>query len=293
MALDVLIPYYGDPDYLMRAVHSVRALVDTDWRLVIVEDCYPDGPAVEKRIAELGDDRIVYHRNETNLGTAGNHFRCVQLAERERFVVMGADDLLLPNYGTQLAELLARYPDAALVQPGVQVIDEADQPFLPLPDRVKALAGPGKKETELLGEAAAVSLLRGNWLYTPAIAYCRDLTAHLPFREGTDAVHDLGLVIDVLLQGGSLVVGEEPAFQYRRHRAGHSSSAAKTGQRFEQERDYFAQIEAELRERGWHQAAKAAKRRLFSRLNALTQLPGAVASGQAAAVRTLLGHALR
>jgi len=44
LVTEFLIPYYGDPAYLLAAVRSIQALEDTDWTLTIVEDCYPDGP---------------------------------------------------------------------------------------------------------------------------------------------------------------------------------------------------------------------------------------------------------
>lgn len=293
LSLDVLVPYYGDADLLIRAVESVRALVETDWRLTIVEDDCPDGPVARRRVAELGDERIRYLRNERNLGTAGNHHRCVQLVERDCFVVIGHDDLLLPSYGQALSVLLGQYPDAAMVQPGVEVIDEDDAPHRPLPDRIKRWMAPRDGVVELSGEPAVASLLRGNWLYTPAIAYRRDWAKTVPARPGNDAVHDLALVVDILMAGGSLVVSREVAFRYRRHRASHSSSNARTGARFRQERDYFNDIEAELRMRNWPRAARAARNRLLSRCNVLTQLPGAALSGRFRLVATLLGHALR
>jgi hypothetical protein len=98
--------------------------------------------------------------------------------------------------------------------------------------------------------------------------------------------------VDVLMGGGKLVVGREVAFQYRRHHSSHSSSHARTGQRFLQERDYFTTIEAELRELGWLAAARAARTRLTSRFNALTQVPGARRSGEREAAGRLLSHAL-
>lgn len=292
ISLDVLIPYYGDADLLLRAVESVQALVDTDWRLVIVEDAYPDGPAVERRVAHLADDRIHYVRNSRNLGTAGNHHRCVQLVEREHFVVMGADDLLTPSYGQTLADLVTRYPDAAMIQPGVRVIDEHDQPYSTSADRVKTWMRPRGGVLELCGELATASLLRGNWLYTPAIAYRRDHAIDLPMRPGTDAVHDLALVVDILLGGGSLIVSRDVGYEYRRHRNSHSSGGARTGQRFLQEKQYFADIESELRTHAWPAAARAARRRLLSRLHALAQLPTAVFTGHPRIATTLLAHAL-
>ena len=291
-ALDVLIPYYGDPDYLMAAVESVRGLVDTDWRLVVIEDAYPDGQQVEERVASLGDKRITYLRNEKNLGITGNVQRCIDAAERDWFLIMGADDVVMPNFGQVVGGLVDRYPDAALVQPAVEVIDEAGEPHRPLPDRIKELIKPRAEVADLHGEAAVVSLLRGNWLYTPALACRRDRVVELPHRPDIDAVHDLALVVDVLMRGGRLVVSREVAFKYRRHRTGHSSSHARNGKRFVQERHYFDGIETELRELEWPAAARAARTRLTSRFNALTQLPGALRSGEREVAGRLLSHAL-
>jgi hypothetical protein len=49
-------------------------------------------------------------------------------------------------------------------------------------------------------------------------------------------------------------------------------------------------IAGELRELGWRRAERTAKLRLFSRFNALVQLPGAVRQRQGAAVKALVGH---
>jgi hypothetical protein len=296
--LDLLIPYYGEPQHLHEAIAAVRALEDTDWRLTIVEDAYPGGAAVERQVVELDDRRIRYLRNERNVGVNANVHRCIQLAERDHFVITGHDDLVLPNYGRVVAGLLERHPDAALIQPAVRVIDEDGRPHRPLPDRIKALAArrvqpAAGDEVVLQGEAAVSSLLRGNWLYTPALCYRRDALQRAPFRPGIDAAHDLAFVVDVLLDGGTLVVGTEVGFAYRRHRHSHSSSFARSGVRFEQERRYFDDISAELRDRGWHAAERSARRRLLSRFNAAAQLPSALRHRQGGAVRSLARQAFR
>ena len=291
--LEFLIPFHGEPRYLHEAIAGIRALVDTDWQLTIVEDAYPGGTEVERQVAALGDDRIRYLRNERNLGVNANVHRCIQLAERDHFVITGHDDKVRPNYGQVVAGLLAHHPDAALVQPAVEVVDEDGRPHRPLPDRIKALASPGgRREVVLQGQPAVASLLRGNWLYTPALCYRRDALQRAPFRPGIDAAHDLAFVVDVLLDGGTLVVGTEVCFAYRRHRRSHSSSFARSGVRFEQERRYFDGIGTELRDRGWHSAARSARRRLLSRLNAATQLPQALRHAQPAALRSLLRQSL-
>lgn len=287
------MPYYGDPDLLHRAVASVRALREVDWRLTIVEDCHPSGAETERSIRDLGDERIRYLRNETNLGVAANTFRCLRLAEFDYFVLMDYDDMMLPNYGSEVSALFQRYPKAAVVQPGIEVIDENDTPYLPLPDRIKAYAGPVNREVELSGEAAVASLLRGNWSYGPSICYRRSMAADLRYHPDTDAMHDLARLVDLVRGGGSFVVGETVAFQYRRHRSSHSSSGARDGERFRQERLYFDRCVDELAQAGWKSARRAAKLRLYSRLNAMAQVPNALRSGNRALVMALLSHAVR
>jgi hypothetical protein len=293
MELEFLIPFYGNPDYLLQAVDRIRALENTCWRLTIVEDAHPQGRVVEEKVHALGDDRIRYRRNERNLGVNANIHQCIQLAEWDYFVITGCDDLVLPNYGNAVAALLERHPDAALVQPHVEVIDEVGRQHFPLPDRIKSLIGPGgRREIVLRGQRGVTSLLHGNWLYTPAACLQRAAFQKAPFRPDIDAAHDLAFVIDVLLAGESLVAGTEVAFQYRRSRASHSSSSARNGQRFDQERRYFAEIRGELRRLGWHRARRAARLRATSRLNALTQLPSAMRANDRAAATLLLKHAL-
>jgi glycosyltransferase involved in cell wall biosynthesis len=294
ISLDVVMPYYGDAAYLLRAVESVRTLVHADWRLTIVEDCYPGGTAAEQAVHALGDNRIRYLRNERNLGVAANTHRCFELAEREFVLVTDYDDLLLPNYAVEVAGLFDRHPGAVIAQPAVEVVDENDRPHRPLPDRVKSWLAP-RGEAALSGERAVASLLRGNWLYCPALCYRRAAVADVKPRPNADAVHDLARAVDVLRwagpSGGSVAVGATVAFRYRRHRSSHSSDGARTGVRFEQERGYFEAIAAELAADGWPHAARAARQRPLSRLNAVSRLPAALASRNSRVARALVLHA--
>lgn len=297
ISLDIMLPYYGDQSYLLAAVASIRELRAADWRLTIIEDAYPRGAQAEAAIAELGDDRIRYLRNERNLGVAGNQHRAAEIAERDWLVVTDFDDVLLPNYAEVVTALLDRCQDAAIVQPGVEVIDERDEIYTPLTDRVKTRVGANGRQIELSGEDAVASLLRANWLYGPSLCLRRAaLEPVMPTLTGGaagDFVYDLARSIAMLRRGGSLVAGADVAYRYRRHRASHSSAGARTGVRFAQERAYFDTVARELGAAGWSRAARAARLRLTSRLNAATQLPAAVRARRGSAVRTLARHAFR
>lgn len=291
MDIEFFIPFYGQADRLMQAIDCIRNLEDTRWRLTIVEDAYPGGEELEQKVCALGDDRVRYLRNGVNLGANANTYQCIQLAEWEYFSIVDPDDMVLPNYGKLVGGILNRNPGAAMVQPRVEVIDDIGRVHLPLPDRVKLRLSPSSvHEVRLHGERAARSLMAGNWLYVPALCMRRDALQRVPFRSGIEAIHDLAFVIDALLNGESLVMGNEIAFQYRRHSASHSSSMARNGERFEQERQYFRDIAEVFAQKGWDGAHLAARVRATSRLHALTQLPGTLKQKEFAIGCVLLHH---
>lgn len=289
--VDVMLPFYGDPELLRRAVRSVQDQRRTDWRLTVVDDGYPDD-TIGPWFAGLGDDRIRYRRNPERLGAQPNNRYCIEAVELPYFVMMGADDLMEPDYLDTVLALHERWPDAAVVQPGVAVMDADDRPVRPLADRVKALLAPsGSGPRPVGGEDLLVSLLRGNWLYNPSLCWRTDAVARVAMPESAD-VFDLALPVAVIADGGTMVVDDHVCFRYRRHRSSDSGSGAVAGNRFAEERRYFAAEADRMNARGLPRAARAARAHVSSRLNAAVQLPGAVLRRDAAALRALAGHAL-
>lgn len=291
MAVDVLLPYYGPVDLMQEAVRSVLAQRYPDWLLTVVDDGYPE-PGIAEWFAGLGDERVRYSRNPQNLGANGNYRRALTFVTQEHVVVMGADDVMLPGYLDTVVRALEARPEAAFVQPGVEVIDEHGQPATGLVDRAKALYAPrGQGLRVLTGEALAASLLRGNWLYFPSICWRAEVISRIGFRQGLDVVQDLALALDVAADGGGLAVDDTVCFRYRRHRGSDSSWRALEGSRFTEERNFFLQTAADMRRRGWPRAARAARLHASSRLNAASLLPRALRHRRWTGARTLARHA--
>ncbi|MFI0938846.1 glycosyltransferase family 2 protein [Streptomyces sp. NPDC021020] len=288
---DVTIPYYGDVALLRAAVRSVQAQDGDDWRLTVVDDGRE--PGVPEWFAGLGDPRVHYLRNPENLGVTGNFNRCVELARAPHVVLMGCDDLMLPGYLRTVRRALRRSPGAAMVQPGVQVVDGDGRPCRTLTDTAKKrLYAPGRvrRAAALLGgEDLAVSLLRGNWLYFPSVCWRTDALRAHPFRADLGVIQDLAVVVELLLDGGRLATDPEVCFRYRRHAESASAAQAATGARFDEARGFFLDASARLLAHGWPRAARAARHHWSSRLHALTLLPAAASSRPAA--EALLRHA--
>ena len=285
-----MMPFYGRFDHFQQAVESVLAQSDPDWRLVIVDDVYPD-LAPGEWAQSLGDERISYIRNETNLRPSRNYIKCVTLMQSEFAVLLGCDDALLPHYVSRVKQIIAQFPEAAVIQPGVSIIDGDGQASTPLADRVKAVyrfRGTGARAFS--GEPLAKSLMRGNWTYFPSLVWrVSELKKH-GFRVDLDVVQDLAMLLEITKGGGTLVLDDDVCFTYRRHGASVSAVTGPDGSKFAQERVLFDEAVRDLTTLGWGQAAAAARLHLTSRLNALTDLPAAIRRGNALGRRALLRH---
>jgi hypothetical protein len=290
----LLVPYWGDPALLDATITSVLAQDDPDWTVTIVDDCYPD-PAARERWEHHPDARITYLRNDTNLGVAGNFERCRRLAvamPAGRCTFLGSDDLLDASYVRRVRELDAERPDVAMIQCSVRVIGADGLPSRGLAEQVKARLTPDVgSPTVLQGEDLAASLLTGNWLYWPAIAFRTEALERVSFRDDLPIILDLALILDLVLAGEGILLDPVVSFSYRRHDAS-ASSESRFDRRFTDEARFHAEVADRLRALGWRRARRAARLRATSRLHAVALLPGAVRERSWDHLRTLLQHAV-
>lgn len=285
--IDVLLPFHGRVDHFREAVRSVLEQTSPDWRLVVVDDAYPED--VSGWLTELADPRISYHRNDANFGFARTFQVCLELATAEHVVLLGGDDRLLPSY-IDVVGTAARRTGATMVHPGVTVIDDDGHRHQPLTDRVKSLLRRRSRHGRLLtGERVATTLMHGAWTYFPSICWRREALLEQGFDPSFGLALDVRAIVGLLMSGGSMLLLDDVLFEYRRHNASASMKAAHSADRFRQERAFHDHMAFELAAHGWPRAARAARIRAASRLHAATRLPAAVRSDPAVA-RDLLRH---
>ena len=280
MALDIALPFYGDVAFMKQTVQSILNQSDSNWRVVVVDDGYPDD-TIPSWFESLKDERIEYQRNIKNLGANGNFQKCLGLLSAEYCLVMGADDLLEPNFVERINELISSNPRISMIHPGVKVIDENNEMISTRSDHVKkTIRESQSSSTVLSGEPLAKSLMKGNWMYFPSIVWKTKTIQEIGFRPGFHVCQDLGLAMDLIMQGGEMALIEDEIFRYRRHQESDSSVKAINGERFKDENHFFKVMAQDLKEIGWSSAAKAARLHSTSRLHAASLIPACIARKQ-------------
>ena len=280
MALDIALPFYGDVAFMKQTVQSILNQSVPNWRLVVVDDGYPDD-TIPSWFESLKDERIEYQRNVKNLGANGNFQKCLGLLSSEYCLVMGADDLLEPNFVERINELISSNPGISMIHPGVKVIDENNEMISTRSDQVKKNIRESQSSSTLLsGEPLAKSLMKGNWMYFPSIVWKTKTIQEIGFRPGFQVCQDLGLAMDLIMQGGEMALIEDEIFRYRRHQESDSSVKAINGERFKDEKHFFKVMDQDLKEIGWISAARSARLHSTSRLHAASLIPACIARKQ-------------
>lgn len=88
--VSVVVPTYNGEEFVEDTIDSVLAQTYGEFELLVVDDGSTD--ATVERVRSYDDDRITLHRNEENLGIAGNTNRGVELASGEILAFLDQDD---------------------------------------------------------------------------------------------------------------------------------------------------------------------------------------------------------
>lgn len=116
--VSILMPVYNNGDYVAEAIESMLSQTFDDFELIVLDDCSTDHS--RQVIEEFKDKRIIYHRNEKNLGLANNLNVGLDLARGEFIARMDGDDISLPERLQTQIDFLDRNPDIDLCSCGLE-----------------------------------------------------------------------------------------------------------------------------------------------------------------------------
>lgn len=104
--ISVIMPAYNAEKYIAEAIDSILAQTFGDFEFIILND--DSGDRTEEIILSYDDPRIVYLKNEKNLGVAATLNKGLAIAKGEYIARMDADDISHPQrFAKQLARMQA------------------------------------------------------------------------------------------------------------------------------------------------------------------------------------------
>ena len=114
MKVSVLTPIYKtDERFLREAIESVLKQTFADFEFLLLDDCPEDDR--EKVVRSYDDKRIVYLKNERNLGITASRNKLIDLAKGEYLAVFDHDDICRPERFAKEVAYLDAHPECGVV----------------------------------------------------------------------------------------------------------------------------------------------------------------------------------
>lgn len=208
--VSVIMPAYNCETFIAAAIESV--LVQTvPLELIIINDCANDGTDRAIR-TYLSDTRILYVKNDRNLGAAKTRNRGVKLARGEYVAFLDSDDWWeADKLYKQL--MLAEKEKRVLCATGRELVDEngrATGRLIPV------------RETITYG-----MMLKQNWINCSSVLLKREVALEFPM-EHEDSHEDYITWLKILKKYRFACAINEPLLKYRLSSKGKSGSKLKS-----------------------------------------------------------------
>lgn len=117
--VSILMPVYNNELYVAEAIESMLNQTFGDFELIVLDDCSSDNS--QDVVESFTDNRIIYHRNEKNLGLANNLNVGLDLAKGEFIARMDGDDISLPTRLETQVNFLDLHSDIDLCSCGLEM----------------------------------------------------------------------------------------------------------------------------------------------------------------------------
>lgn len=127
MKISVIMPAYNADKYIAEAIDSILGQTFGDFEFIILNDCSQD--RTEEIILSYNDPRIVYVKNEENLGVARTLNKGLALARGEYIARIDADDSSRSERFEKQVAFLDNHPEVAVLGTASRSFDESGTLF--------------------------------------------------------------------------------------------------------------------------------------------------------------------
>ena len=208
--ISVGMPVYNGQQFLALAIESVLAQTCGDFELIISDNASTDGTETICRQYAARDRRIVYIRNEANIGAAGNYNQLFHRARAEYFRWFNSDDLSSPLLHEKCLAALVAHPDASMAYGKTEIIDAEGRVTARYEDRLNLMQeSAAERFLEYLRIAGMTNAIYG--------LMRRDAVAKTALMgNGAYPAADMNLMAELALLG-KIVEVPQPLFFRRMH----------------------------------------------------------------------------
>lgn len=108
--ITICVPTYNRAHYLREALDSILNQSFQDFEIIVSDDNSSDD--TYSIVMAYGDKRLIYRRNQTNLGLSANLRKAIEEVKTEFLAIINDDDLMLTDHLEVGLDALRRYPSA-------------------------------------------------------------------------------------------------------------------------------------------------------------------------------------
>jgi glycosyltransferase involved in cell wall biosynthesis len=162
--VSVGLPVFNGERFIEAAIRGVLTLTYEDLELVISDNASADRTSEICRDYAARDKRVVYHREDTNIGAKANFNRTFELSRGTYFKWAAADDVCGPRYLARTVNVLDRDPSvilahcrSAVINAEGQVVDQQElKDRLVIDNGIQCNVSPNDRERRLHDPRAPV-----------------------------------------------------------------------------------------------------------------------------------------
>ena len=121
----VMIPVYNCSEFITDALNSVliQDLGENLMQIEVIDDCSTDAD-VESLVKKVGGERVMYYRQQKNVGSLRNFETCINRAKGKLVHILHGDDRVKSGFYDKISNLFKIHPEAGAAFCRYHFIDE-------------------------------------------------------------------------------------------------------------------------------------------------------------------------
>lgn len=125
--VSVLTPIYNtNPEHLREMIESILNQTFTDFEFLILNDS-PENTELDKIVESYKDDRIIYSKNDKNIGISASRNKLLKMSCGEYIAIFDHDDISLPTRLEKEVAFLDDHPNVGVVSGWLQYFGEREK----------------------------------------------------------------------------------------------------------------------------------------------------------------------